>query len=202
MNPFSPWDGFENLPRIIKECEDWTEAFKFGDNPHNLSDDEVFAVAIYTHELKGSMEGNFYFQLNQMLRKRSKVEFDKWRGYLYFLKNALRKFPDQKETVYRGFPFTDIIEKEYREKRPIYWSGFSSCTPKFDVAKDFAKGPGGILLRIKIFSGKLIKEYSIISMEDEILLLPNTKFRVTKGIQKEGEYFYVDLEEQENPFIF
>jgi len=145
-----------------------------------LDENEIFAIAIYTHELKnkGNQEENFYFQLNQMLRKRSPSEYEKWRGYLFYLQNALNKLENQKMTVYRGIPLSEkeIISKEYTLNRPIHWSGFSSSN--ISKAKNFAKN--GILMCINIFSGKIIKDYSIFKTEYEVLLSPNSKFIVSK----------------------
>jgi len=85
----------DKLDIIRDECAEWTEAFTWkNDNPYCLDESEIFALSIFTYDLlaKGKREDNFYFQLNNMLRK-SPQEFNKWRGYLYYLQNALDKFP-------------------------------------------------------------------------------------------------------------
>jgi len=196
----------DKLNIILQECIEFSEAAKWGNNPYSLDDNEIFAIALYTHDLFGQAdrEKNFYFQLNNMLRKRSPEIYEKWRGYLYYLQSALSKFPNIETTVYRGIPAEnfELIKKEYKEKRPIFWSAFSSSTPDLKVAQGFAK-QNGIIIKIKIYSGKIIKDYSIIKGEDEILLKPNSKFVVTKGIYQHTDgYSYLELEEQQKFFIF
>jgi len=51
----------------------------------------------------------------------------------------------------------------------------------------------GVILKIKIWNGKDIKNYSANPSEQEILLSPNMKFVVTKGFHEEKGWFYVHL---------
>jgi len=195
--------GMEKLEKIIEECIEWSEAFKYCPNPYKLDENEIFSIAIYTHDLqgKGKKEENFYFLLNSMLCVRKLEEYQKWRGYLFYLQNALQKFPPITSTVYRGIPFKEYstIEREYKIKCPIYWSGYTSTSPNLNVVQGFA-GENGIIMCIKIYSGRMIKEYSILKGEDEILLSPNTKFVVTKSVSKGDDgFFYVEFGQDKNP---
>jgi len=207
LNTLKNLPGMDKLDIILDECVEWTESFVWKNhNPNGLDENEIFAVCIYTYDLlaKGKQEENFYFQLNNMLRMRSPQEFDKWRGYLYYLQNALHKFPNLITTVYRGIPMEHLeyIQKEYLEKRPIFWSGFSSSTPSLDVAKLFAK-QNGIILKTKINQGKVIKEYSFLSGESEVLIRPNSNFIVTKALYKDSDgFYYVELEEMQKTLMF
>jgi len=198
----------DKLEFILTQCVEWTNSFLKNktENPNNLDNEEILAVSIYTYDLylnQGKREENFYFQLNRMLRKRSSQDFGKWRGYLYYLQNALDKIDTFKGTVYRGIPeeHVDSIQTEYTEDRPIFWSGYTSSTPDIDVAKNFANEKG-IILKIKINNGKVIKKYSYITQEDEVLIRPNSKFIVKKALYKgDDDYYYVELKEMEQTLV-
>jgi len=196
------------LNLILEECLEWYEGWKWDDdlNPYGLTQDEALAIVLYTHDLykNGTKEQNFYYQLNEMLRRRNNEEMNVWSGYLYFILSALKKFPDVTTTVFRGIPANckEGIQKNYKQNRPIHWSGFSSATKEEEIAKTFA-GPNGILFRIQVFNGKEINQCSFVPNEKEILLSPNMKFKVTNSLHLEVDgFFYLDIEEEQNVFDF
>eukprot|EP01124_Arcella_intermedia_P028948 TRINITY_DN6008_c0_g1_i6.p1 TRINITY_DN6008_c0_g1~~TRINITY_DN6008_c0_g1_i6.p1 ORF type:complete len:291 (+),score=106.34 TRINITY_DN6008_c0_g1_i6:1-873(+) len=198
--------NFNNLEFILNEIDIWYDGWKYEDNPFNLIEDEAKAIALYTHDCFGSKEDNFYFQLNNSLRKRELNEMKSLEGYLYFLYKALDKLPNYATTIYRGIPneLKSKIEKEYKLGRPIHWSGFSSGTENIQVAKEFA-GEKGIIFKIKVQNGKSIEHCSILPKEKEILLSPHIQFKVVEPIKEaEDGYFFVVLEEQQllPPLIF
>jgi len=141
-------EGMDKLGLIVSECKEWIDAFmtKPNSNTLDLDENEIFSLVIYSHDLKGkgNQEENFYFQLNQMLRKRTPQTYEKWKGYLFYMQNALKKLENQKITVYRGIPVSEkkIISEEYTDKRHIHWSGFSSSSTDINSAKQFAKENG------------------------------------------------------------
>jgi len=96
-----------------------------------------------------------------MLHKRSPQNYEKWRGYLFYFLNALKKFPDLETTVYRGIPGEsfDLIQKEYKEKRPIFWSAFSSSTPAIEIAKGYFENQNFFYSNIP-YSKEKMKFYS------------------------------------------
>jgi len=196
------------LDHIIEECTEWYKGWKWDTdaNPHQLTQDEAMAIVLYTHDLNqnGPKEQNFYYLLNEMLRRRNNEEMNAWSGYLYYFLTALKKVPDVATTLYRGIPANckDVIEKDYKKDRPIHWSGFSSGTELEEVAKRFA-GPGGILFRIQIFNGKSISKCSFIPNEKEILLSPNMKFKVTEALHLDSNgFYYVDLKEKQKLLVY
>jgi len=117
-----------------------------------------------------------------------------WQGYMYYLFSALNKLPLLDLIVYRGVKTTnDMIAKEYTIGRKIHWSAFSSTTTDLKVAKSFA-GYAKIIFQIGIQTGRNIQPFSVIKMENEILLSPNMTFIVTKTLeQKEDGYYYLHL---------
>jgi len=184
---------------IISECQEFIESLKWkpDGNPANLDENEMTAIVLYTHDLykKGEKPENFYFQLNEILHIRSPEIMTKWWGYLFYLQNALKKIPTHQTIVYRGIPGinSEVIKKEYLASRPIYWSSFTSTTNDIKTAQSFAE-TGGIIFVINNSSGKNIRDYSMISSEDEILLRPNSHFVVSKPLEmRDDGYGYVEL---------
>ncbi len=111
------------------------------------------------------------------------------------------KLPTVKTTVFRGVSnkAMEMAQSRYRDGANIHWSGFTSTTNSIKKAKSFAQqdGTGGIIFRIKILTGRSIKDYSAIPTEDEVLLSPNIKLIVTAAVHTEDDgLHYVDLQEQ------
>jgi len=75
--------GMENLRQIVEECEHWMNSFPriHFQNPKKLTNDEMFAIAIFTHELRpqGKEKENFYYQL------KFTNNLNQFGGYFYFL---------------------------------------------------------------------------------------------------------------------
>ena len=173
-------------------------------NSKNLTNDDVFALALYTYELEdGEREENFYYQLNKMLQKRSVDKMKIWSDYLFHLQNALSRLPNKECQVYRGIPFTHEIVTNYKLGRRIYFTAFTSTTSDKSKAMEFA-GTDGVVLSIHVFTGKSIKEYSMFPEEEEILLSPNVAFSVSKSLFKEGDTQFVELIEEhpDGAFVF
>jgi len=177
-----------------------------GFNPRHLSEDEIIAIALYTVDLRIPMDPtkNIYYQLNAMLRRREPRLMQKWRGYIYYLQSALSKLQSVRVKVYRGIEERDIFQT-YTSGRKIHWTSFTSTTTELARAQKFAT-PNGVVVCMKIITGKYIGNYSVYPREEEILLSPNMSFLVNESLhQKDDGMWYVELV-QEDPeakiFIF
>jgi len=176
-------------------------------NPQNLSENEIMAIALYTVDLRIPKDStkNIYYQLNTMLRHREPQLMKKWRGYLYYLQSALSKLPTKHGSVYRGILGEREMFRTYTFGRKIHWTSFTSTTTNLERAKTFA-APDGIVVCLKIMTGKYIGNYSYYPREEEILLSPNMSFLVNEELnRKDDGMWYVGLV-QEDPeaevFIF
>jgi hypothetical protein len=167
-----------------------------------LSEDEALAIALYTYDLQvfSKQDGmdNFYFILNQMLRKRTPSCMQKLQGYLYYLMNGMCKLGAYKGVVYRGIPgeYETLIKENYTVGKKIHWSSFTSTTTSLANAKMFG-GYKGIIFEIEVESGRSVIHYSAFPTEDEVLLSPNFHMVVRESfVWREDEgYFYVYLKE-------
>jgi len=175
-------------------------------NPKNLTEDEIMAIALYTVDLRIPLDctKNIYYQLNAMLRRREPLLMQKWRGYLYYLQSALSKLPLVSTKVYRGIEEREIF-KTYTSGRKIHWTSFTSTTTALAGAQKFATS-NGVVVCMKVRTGKYIGNYSVYPREEEILLSPNMSFFVNEALhQKEDGMWYVELVQEDpeaNVFIF
>jgi len=197
----------EHIPDIEQLCRDVSfkvEQLKWEDLPAKLHDDELFALAAYTYDFNtGAKEGQLYYALNQGLRSRDfksrGAVLSVWGGYLYYLMAALEKLPSLKMHVYRGHPDKAAVLRQYKEGRPIQWGAFSSTSRRPQLASSFTDREKGIIFRLKVTTGKDVKDFSFFAAEEEeVLLSPQTRFVVTSEpyVNPDDGYWYLDLLEQ------
>lgn len=116
--------------------------------------------------------------------------------------------PPYEGQVYRGIPkdALSITQTEYEDDSVIHWSSFTSTTTSKVAARDFA-GSDGIIFVLHVVEGRNIKSYSAIKGEHEILLKPNTAFRVTKPCHQATDgafanYYVVEMKETKDCYTF
>lgn len=152
----------------------------------NLSVDEIGSIRLYTLEWE-PREKSFFYILNQTLRAEERDKLKPWFLFLKLIMTALRQLPSISTEVYRGVK--DDLSEQYSEGTIFTWWGFSSCTTRKDVLEgDQFLGISGkrTMFVIKCKSGKDIRELSFYRNEFEVLLLPSTRFRVTKCSTSSG----------------
>eukprot|EP01106_Pelomyxa_sp_JSP_P015451 TRINITY_DN533_c0_g1_i11.p1 TRINITY_DN533_c0_g1~~TRINITY_DN533_c0_g1_i11.p1 ORF type:complete len:107 (+),score=23.08 TRINITY_DN533_c0_g1_i11:631-951(+) len=85
----------------------------------------------------------------------------------------------------------------------VQWSAITSATTSLAIAKQFASN-GGVIFRLQVHSGRDIKEFSLIPIEEEVLLSPNSVFVVTKEAHKEKDhpgFSFINLLELSNSLV-
>ena len=208
------------LEFIVVDCEEVARS-KLQHVPPGvavLSDDQALAVALYSYDLGPSSESddgsdNFFVQLNEKLRLREGAVVRALRPYLYQLFCALDALPKHVSSadgiVYRGVPAAAlaVVQQKYADGTEVFWSAFTSTSTDVGTAKSFAEGAGGIIFRCKVLQGCIIRAYSAIDMEKEVLLRPNTKFFVDAPCRLEtagklAGFYVVKLKEIAGKFVF
>ncbi len=172
--------------------------------PANLDTDELWALAAYTYDFnENEREGNLFYELNRGLRARDAKArgsvLTMWGGYLFYLMRALDKLPSLRMYVYRGHPDREAVLRQYKEGRPIQWGAFSSTSRRPELAALFTDRERGIIFRIKVLTGKDIRDFSFFNVEEEeVLLSPQTRFVVVSEpyLNDADGYTYLDLLEQ------
>lgn len=132
-----------------------------------------------------------FHHVNRYLRDNKIINKSKHDRVLETIKGLDEAFSNtklEKGTYYRGLQFLKKEDKEkYIEqlkKGDFTDKGYSSTTKKLEVAKDFAEGKNGVVLKINgeglNLSGETFYE------EEEVLINRNSKFKVDKIYEKEG----------------
>ena len=167
-----------------------------------LHEDELLAVVAYTYDNQsGAQRGNLYFELNDALRKRGGADraaaLQLWGGFLYYLLAGLAKLADVEAVVYRGYPDKAKVAEQYQVGRPIQWGAFSSTSTSVAATKAFTDKASGVIFKLTVLSGKVIKAYSYFPSEDEVLVSPQARLVVSSApyVGADG-YTYVDMVEQ------
>jgi len=158
----------------------------------NLPDDEHDAIVAYTCECN-TPEFSIYRQLNRYLVAHNpsnisgatiSPELDALRDFISYLYSGLRKLGTIQDKCFRGISFDEKNQLKaqianYSLNKEIVWSGFTSTSLDRAQAMKFITGKYGILFKIKVKHGVSIKDFSQFDDEEEILLLPQSRFKVT-----------------------
>jgi len=143
---------------------------------YGLSENEAGAITYYTSDARGigQSQESPYRVLNPLLAQRDREPLEQWKDFLFFLLNGLKKLPDYKGKVWRGFdkPISQL-SYQYRHGNTIIWVAVTSTTRNRNKMLEFAKPTQGTLMQLNVTEGKDISFLSLYP-EEEILLPPNT----------------------------
>jgi hypothetical protein len=128
-----------------------------------------------------------YKPLNTVLRTPgNEAEFKKYAHYLVHLTNALsllEKLPQDENTVHRG---TACFKLEIQADDLIVFPAPTSASKSMRIAHGFT-GSNGNHFVIKVLTGKSIEKFSFFPDEKEVLLPPNSYFKVEKITRDKDE---------------
>lgn len=164
-----------------------------------LTQDESASIMLYTMAWE-PLDECLYFVLNATLRSPDRQQkLRPWYWYLRLFLNALFRLPPLRKTVYRGVKLH--MSKSYVTGETIVWWGFSSSTINVEILQsDLFLGETGTktMFTIQCETARDIRKHSYFSVEDEVLLLAATQFKVT-GCLKQGDLRIVYLKETRPP---
>ncbi len=165
-------------------------------NPSSLTIAEIAAINLYTGEF---VPPQFYSVLNTALRDANREKCKPFVPYIWLLMHALRDCPPYpKKVVWRGVKAD--LSAQYPKDREVTWFQFSSCTCDLSVeqSEQFC-GSSGVrtLFNIELTTGRarLITQYSLVPSEAEVLLPPNSRFKVKGVLIAGGGLIQIQLEE-------
>jgi len=149
--------------------------------------DEFRSIYFYTLETF-----NLYKDLNRDLSSSTRDKnAPKWKHYLYYLFNALRKIPPwvSNQDLYRGVN-QNLVKKypnKYVSGKDITFYGFTSTSTKLEKVKDFIGKSEGTILSINgCFSGRLINTFSGYPEESEVLIPAGSRFTIISVLEFEN----------------
>jgi hypothetical protein len=157
---------------------------------HDLTEDQSAALYLYTDNYS---RHSLPEVLNQALQSGDQAVIEPWLGFLKLFKNALNKLPTVKKTIWRGLPM-DIFEKLKKNEELVCWS-ITSCSMSSNIIKHFLTDDS-VFCSIESLDGKDVRGYTQHDSDEEVLLLPGTRFRVkSKGSNNGMDRSVIDLEE-------
>jgi len=159
-----------------------------------LTPDEIAVIHLYTQD------SPFYQILNDRLRGKHRAKLKPFFPILKLLLKALYKLPVFKGTVYRGVKVD--LSDQYKANDVRIWWGFSSCSSSLKTMETevfFGADGERTMFHIKVETGVKIKDYSALSEEEEILLLPGTCLVVNHVLNVTHGVSLIQMTEMENP---
>jgi len=100
-----------------------------------------------------------------------------WNPLIYCLYQAVNLLPNCQKEVYRAVD-TQFIPDDYTLGTIIKWTTFSICSTEWKNSTDLINQKKGIVFIIKSITGKSISKYSRSPVDNEIIFLPGTSFKI------------------------
>ncbi|MER5888699.1 ADP-ribosyltransferase domain-containing protein [Streptomyces sp. NPDC001941] len=155
-----------------------------------LSADAMSALYLYT------CESAFYREINAVLRSADRDLVAPYLPYLRLLFSAVDALPVRKEPLWRGVALD--LRSQYPLGRTVTWWGVSSCTSEPGVARSFLGSRGKrTLFEVTPARAVGIRRFSAFTGEEEYLLTPGTRLKVTEVKAERGGLCTVRLSELE-----
>jgi serine/threonine protein kinase len=194
-----PSDVFNGLLRDMpairgKYFDNSTQAFV---RTHGLSEVEAKCIIMFTHESphvpdhprpldpkRPKRDNQLYFLFNKACRERDAAAIQRFQNFSFHFVSALNKLPNfplaAGQSLYRGFgQRLEEMNDLYRDGSAIWWHYTSSSSLHRATAyKDFARRSGTLMEITRVCNAKDIRPLSMIPAEGELLIPPNTDFKV------------------------
>jgi hypothetical protein len=171
---------------------------------HNLSEVEAKCIIMFTHEscavpdhprpldaTRPKRDNQFYFLFNKACRERDAAAVHRFQNFSFHFLSALRKLPNAAlapgQILYRGFgQRLEEMNDLYRDNCQVCWYYTSSSSVHRDVAYgSFARRSGTLMEITGVHNAKDIQALSMVPSEGELLILPNTDFKVKLALSCE-----------------
>jgi hypothetical protein len=156
----------------------------------------VAALALYTAELSGESP---YSVCNGALRAGERAKCKPFVPFIWLVMHALAKCERYEGgNVYRGVKAD--LTADYPKDREVTWFQFSSCTCDIQVQQsDQFCGSSGprTLFSIELTTGRarIITKFSLVPSEAEVLLPPNSRFKVVSHFDAGNGLTIIQLKE-------
>ncbi|MFB7830348.1 ADP-ribosyltransferase domain-containing protein [Streptomyces sp. NPDC056056] len=155
-----------------------------------LSADAIAALHLYT------CESAFYREINAVLRSPDRERLVPYLPYLRLLFSAMESLPAQTRPLWRGVALD--LRSQYPLGQTVTWWGVSSCTSELGVAKAFLGSRGRrTLFEVTPARAVAIRRFSAFTGEEEYILAPGTRLKVTEVKAERGGLCTVRLTELE-----
>ena len=191
----------DELNAELENCERFAADQALNGEPTELSEPLIGSVRLYTCEFPSGSRNSIYNVLNFLLRNEDRNSLQPFMRYLWLLLHALKgcKCAEEKlgvRTVNRGLQ-AKLNSQQYAAGREVVWYQISSCSTDLSVQTRFLGETGPrVLFIIELTCGRArdVSRYSVYASEKEVILPPNSRFKVT-GVLPQGELAIVNMRE-------
>jgi len=159
----------------------------------NLTVDEIAALNLYTTESYDRPE-SFYFILNGALRSNERIKTKPFLLIIKLILSALSKLPVFEGTVWRVMDGVDL-RQFYQKGKTVSWNAFTSCTTDLGVCGAFMSHGLRTLINIQVTKAFTINDYSAFPTEHEVLVPPDSNFRVVDVLETGVGLFIIQLKQ-------
>ncbi|WP_424210614.1 ADP-ribosyltransferase domain-containing protein [Streptomyces sp. BI20] len=188
--------ALEPVSRVLPGLERYVErSHAFGvararEEPSGPDAESVAALYLYT------CESAFYREINAVLRSPDRERVVPYLPYLRLLFGAVSGLPARTRPLWRGVALD--LRSQYPVGSTVTWWGVSSCTSEPGVARAFLGGRGRrTLFEVTPARAVGIRRFSAFTGEEEYILAPGTRLRVTGVTNARGGLCTVRLTEVE-----
>ncbi|CAF3678107.1 unnamed protein product [Rotaria socialis] len=201
----SPIFGYQHLPLvslekametiipIVPEAKEYVLLAKQHCNREStiLTKDESAAIYLY------SMPIGFFTRLNESLRAKDRKALKPWFFFLKLFITALEKLPSCERVIWRGVA-GDVGSAFVDNDLQTWWS-VNSCSKALNVVEIYL-GDTGTVFAVDAKNGKDITSFSAFQEEQEVILMPGSRFLVkSKSLNFRNALYIVHLEEEHIP---
>jgi hypothetical protein len=189
----------QELVDMCRRCDQHGVAFKLEESlkaavPSRLSPSHVAVFGMYTIELSGG--DSPYRGCNSALRDCDPRKCKPFVPFIWHLLHAMAKCDRYDgNLVYRGIQGKDLSAQHPRNSE-IMWPSFSSCSS--DLPEHFIGSSGTrTMFNIELTSGRArsIAKFSLVPSEGEVLLPPNSRFKVMSHMNAGNGLLIIQLKE-------
>jgi hypothetical protein len=166
---------------VAFEAADDMKKFVFKKTP--LTIDQIAVLHLYSQQTDPDGPDSLYALINAVLRNADRSKVKEIKSFVFLFMTAVKICPKvDSHVVYRGV--VGDIGNQYDTDRNVVWNQTSSCTLSLDVLSNTTfLGTSGARTLFTIELGantqaRRISDFSSFSAEAEVILPPNTRFKV------------------------
>ena len=195
--PISLEEATNRLIDIVPDIEDMVLTAKLNStNPDDgLTSDESASIMLYTIEWSPK-EHSLCYLLNKALQGNDQQQFEPWFPYLKLLFHALSKLKSKHRTIYRGV--MSDVSGNYSLGHEIVFSELTICTTSVKTLEEeqhFQNTGTRTLFAIDCESSKDITQHSFRKTKEEILLMPDRRFKVVSCLNPDNDIHIIQIKE-------
>lgn len=168
----------------------------------DLTSDESASIMLYTIEWSPK-ENSLCYLLNKVLAAKDQQQLEPWQPYLKLLLHALSKLQSKCCTIYRGV--MSDVSASYLSGCEIVSSEFTLCATSvktLEEEQNFGNTGTRTLFVIESESSKDISQYSFRHTNDEILLMPDRRFKVVSCLNPDNDLHVIQMKEITSGIFF